>query len=52
MVKKIILWILVIFWALLIFSFSAQKAEDSDEVSLSVGEKIVTIIAELSLSTG
>lgn len=49
MVKKIILWILVILWALLIFSFSAQKAEDSDEVSLSVGEKIITIIAELNI---
>ena len=49
MTKKIILWILVISWATVIFCFSSQVAEESDRVSISVGEKIVILMEKLEI---
>ena len=42
--KKIILWMLVILWAAVIFSFSAQPATQSDKSSMSFTKKIVRIL--------
>ena len=47
--KKIILWILVISWALMIFMFSHQPADLSDGVSLSIGEQIIKIAVSLNI---
>ena len=44
MLKKFILWILVIAWAATIFSFSAQPATQSDKSSLGFTKKIVRIL--------
>ena len=47
--KKTILWILVIGWALMIFMFSAQPAKESDEVSLSIGAQIIKIVVSMKI---
>lgn len=44
MVKKIVLWILTVLWAATIFSFSAQPATQSDEISEGFTKKIVRAI--------
>ncbi len=44
MAKKIILWFAVIFWMAVIFSFSAQPAVESDELSMGVAQKIFEFI--------
>jgi len=49
MIKKTVLWILVILWAFMIFMFSAQVAEDSDKTSLSVGEKLIMFAVKLNI---
>lgn len=49
MIKKTVLWILVILWAFMIFMFSAQIADDSDKTSLSFGEKIVEFAVKLNI---
>jgi len=41
MVKKIVLWIITLGWAVLIFCFSAQPAKESSSLSLSVTTRIV-----------
>lgn len=41
MFRKSVLWILTILWMLLIFSFSAQTATESSEVSQSVTVSII-----------
>ncbi len=48
MSKKIILWVAVIFWMGVIFSFSAQPAAESDELSLGIAQKIFQFIHSLS----
>ena len=49
MVKKIILWILCISWAIGIFCFSGQPAEESNETSLGVTECIVRFFAKINI---
>ncbi len=44
MAKKIILWFAVIFWMAVIFSFSAQPAVESDELSMGIAQKIFEFI--------
>ena len=44
MLKKLILWALVILWAAAIFSFSAQPATQSDKTSEGFTKKIVRIL--------
>lgn len=44
MVRKIILWLFVILWMWVIFSFSAQPATESDEISEGFTKKIVRVI--------
>ncbi len=44
MIKKTILWILVILWATTIFCFSAQPATQSDKASTGFTKKIVRIL--------
>ncbi len=43
MIKKLILWVLVIGCMVMIFSFSAQPAEDSQELSDSMLDEILRI---------
>ena len=47
MVKKVLLWCLVIIWMILIFAFSAQPASDSDALSGGIAEKIVQFILNM-----
>lgn len=47
MVKKVILWIACIMWAVLIFCFSAQPAEVSNKVSVGFTENIIMFILNL-----
>lgn len=42
--KKIILWMLVILWAAVIFSFSAQPATQSNKASTGFTKKIVRVL--------
>ncbi len=44
MLKKFILWMLVILWAMVIFSFSAQPATQSDKASTGFTKKVVRIL--------
>lgn len=44
MAKKIILWFAVILWMAVIFSFSAQPAVESDELSMGIAQKIFEFI--------
>ena len=44
MIKKFVLWTLVILWAATIFSFSAQPATQSDKASTGFTKKIVRIL--------
>lgn len=44
MARKIILWFAVIFWMAVIFSFSAQPAVESDELSMGIAQKIFEFI--------
>lgn len=46
--KKIIIYILLILWMILIFSFSHQPAVDSDKVSNSVIDKIIHTVEIIS----
>lgn len=41
--KKIIFTILSIFWMILIFAFSAEPADESSQLSLSVGQAVAEI---------
>ena len=43
--KKIILWLLLAAWMVVIFSFSAMAAPASDELSGGVAEKVIKIVA-------
>lgn len=47
MMKKVLLWIAVIIWMILIFAFSAQPASDSDALSGGIAEKIVQFILNI-----
>ena len=49
MVKKIVLWILCISWAIGIFCFSAQPADESNETSLGFTEQIVRFFADINI---
>ncbi len=51
MLKRIILWIVTLLWLLLIFSFSAQNATRSAELSLKITEKIVQGAADSPQTT-
>lgn len=44
MTKKVILWIAVILWMTVIFAFSAQPADDSDELSMEFAQRIFRFI--------
>lgn len=46
--KKIIIYILLILWMILIFSFSHQPAVDSDKISNSVIDKIIHTVEIIS----
>lgn len=48
MAKKIVLWIAVILCMSAIFAFSAQPAEESDELSMGVTEKIIEFVERLN----
>lgn len=39
--KRIISWVLVILWVLVIFSFSSQKASDSDALSKNITKEVI-----------
>lgn len=45
MAKKIVLWILVICCMVMIFSFSAQTSEESNELSGSLLDRIIRLLA-------
>ena len=45
--KRKVLWIITIFWAVAIFCFSAQPAEDSSKLSNSITQKIIDGVSEL-----
>jgi VanZ family protein len=47
--KKIILWILVIAWSVMIFAFSAEPAESSDETSGRFGKMIIRVAISLNI---
>lgn len=47
MVKKIVLWIAVILWMSVIFSFSAQPAEQSGELSKGIIYKCIEFLASI-----
>ncbi len=47
--KKIILWILVIIWSVMIFSFSSQPANTSDETSGRFGQMIIRMAISLNI---
>ncbi len=49
MVKKIILWILCIFWAIMIFAFSSESAEMSNKTSIGFTESIITILIKADI---
>ena len=49
MIKKTVLWILVISWALLIFVFSSQVRENSNETSLSASEYVIAFMVKLNI---
>ena len=44
--KKVIFTLLVILWMAVIFSFSAKPADQSEEMSQSVGRKIGELFAQ------
>ena len=49
MIRKIIFWILTIFWAILIFSFSAEPADISDKTSIGFTETIITFLVKVDI---
>ena len=50
--RKILPWAAVILWMALIFFFSAQVAEQSDQLSTGITEKIITIIKNVIPDAG
>ena len=49
--RRWVLWIITILWAVMIFAFSGQKAEQSNQTSTTVAKKIVAVAPELTFST-
>ena len=47
--KKIILWFFCIFWAIIIFAFSSEPADMSNDTSIGFTESIITIFAKADL---
>ncbi len=47
--KKIILWFLCIFWAIIIFAFSSEPADMSNKTSIGFTETIITILVKADL---
>ena len=49
--KQIVLWILVVLWMMLIYSFSSQVANDSNRLSTGVTQVVVETIEKVSPET-
>lgn len=49
MVKKIILWIITIFWAIMIFMFSSEPADMSNKTSIGFTETVITFLVKADL---
>jgi VanZ family protein len=50
--RKILAWAAVILWMALIFFFSAQAAEQSDQLSIGIAEKIAEAVEKVIPGTG
>ena len=47
MKRRKFLWVITIVWAIIIFCFSGQTAEQSKKISTTVSDKVVEIVPEL-----
>ena len=45
--KKILLFVVLVLWSALIFSFSSQRAEDSASLSRDLAKKVITTIEKV-----
>lgn len=49
MVKKIILWMITIFWAIMIFMFSSEPADMSNKTSIGFTETVITFLVKADI---
>ena len=49
MVKKIILWIITIFWAIMIFMFSSEPSDMSNKTSIGFTQTVITFLVKADI---
>ncbi|MBQ2695804.1 MAG: VanZ family protein [Clostridia bacterium] len=49
--KRAVLWVVTVLWCVVIFCFSAQPADNSNQVSVKVSEKVTHALSETDVMT-